>query len=234
MARPGLSYDDIVNAINTLIASGNKPTINSIRETIGRGSPTTISKFFKQWKDAQEGQPTPQVETQPQAELEIDIQLPEKEPEQKPVSFEAKVENKAPRPQNTPSSDLNDPIIQALISSSESFSNDILMSMSDEWDVILNESDTEIKVRKLYAALVKEQTRRETAEKIAKEAKVYADVIKEQTTQRISDLRDSLESQIAFLNGQIRQLKRESETHLEYYRTQLEKANLAIAALKKQ
>lgn len=50
MARPGLSYDDIVNAINTLIASGNKPTINSIRETIGRGSPTTISKFSNNGK----------------------------------------------------------------------------------------------------------------------------------------------------------------------------------------
>ncbi len=95
--------------------------------------------------------------------------------------------------------------------------------------MILNESNPELKIRKLYAALVKEQTRRESAEQVAKEARIYADTLKEQTTQRISDLRDSLEGQIAFLNGQIRQLKRESEQSLEYYRNQLEKSNNALA-----
>jgi hypothetical protein len=107
------------------------------------------------------------------------------------------------------------------------------MNMLDEWDMILNENDSDIKVKKLYAALTKEQTRRKTAEKIAKEAKVYSEVVKEQTVRRISDFRYSLESQITFLNRQIRQLKHESETHLGYYRSQLEKANLAIAELKK-
>jgi hypothetical protein len=212
-----------------LIASGSKPTINSIREKIGRGSPTTISKFFKQWKD--EEKPS----------IESDSEILKLNPEPESVKKGADTINEViPSDKETSLSKIiknnpkifEDPTVQGLISSSESFSNDILMSMSDEWNVILNERNTEIKVKKLYAALTKEQTRRQTAEKVAKEAKVYAEVIQEQTIQRISDLRYSLESQITFLSGQISQLKRESELQLGYYRDQLEKANSAIISLK--
>ena len=237
MARPGLSYQDIVNAIEQLIAEGSKPTINSIRETIGRGSPTTISKFLKQWRTEKEKGAS---STQASLDFEQKQQPAKQAAPSKPTTTITKMTTTKNTSQlhSTPSSTqaplpkTDDPIVNALLSGSNTLSDEMLSNMSDEWDIILNESNVEIKVRKLYAALVKEQTRRVTAEQVATESKLYADATKEQTTLRISDLRDSLESQIAFLNGQIRQLKREAETNLEYYRTQLEKANNALATKK--
>lgn len=219
MARPGLSYQDVVSAIETIEAQGEKTTISSIRKIIGSGSPTTISKFLKQWRESQQSEKPKMDKPNPNAQSET-IMAP-------------KAQQNLTSTKNKPFNEINDPVVKALMTSAEHLSHELLTSLSDEWNLILDERDTEIKARKLYAALVKEQTRRETAEKIAKEAKAYGDAIKEQTTQRIVDLRDSLESQIAFLNGQIRQLKRESDTNLEHYRAQLERANLAIAALKK-
>ncbi len=124
---------------------------------------------------------------------------------------------------------IQDPILKALLEQSKATSNDLLNSMSQEWDVILNETDLEIKVRKLHAALIKEQTRRETAEKLAQEAKMYTDIVQEQTSQRVSELRNDYESRIDFLNKEINRLKDEAEQDLNYYRNQLEKANQHIA-----
>ncbi|WP_192877954.1 DNA-binding protein [Fastidiosibacter lacustris] len=243
MASPGLSYQDILNAIATLHAQGNKPSINNVRDTIGRGSPTTISKFLKQWRDEQEN-------AVPQNIKQEVLITSKKEENMQPITQATALEKTQANQgkgvtqlNQTQSSDYThnkvtvtkntDPMIEALLASSQSLSSDILSSMSDEWSMVLNESNPEIKVRKLYAALVKEQTRRESAEQVAKEARIYAEALKEQTTQRISDLRDALEGQIAFLNGQIRQLKREAEQNLEYYRKQLEKSNNVLAEIKR-
>lgn len=241
MARPGISYEDILEAITKLEAQGMTPSINNVRDTVGRGSPTTISKFLKQWR---EERATDQIAAQPATihKNTEDTMQPisentatakteaAKTPEEKPQA-KAAVSDKPSAVTSTMKA--QDPMIQALLTSSHALSSDILSSMSDEWSMILNESNPELKVRKLYAALVKEQTRRESAEQVAKEARIYAETLKEQTTQRISDLRDALEGQIAFLNGQIRQLKRESEQTLEYYRKQLEKSNNALAEKKR-
>ncbi|GMN88544.1 kinesin [Francisella sciaenopsi] len=101
---------------------------------------------------------------------------------------------------------------------------DLFSNISDEWSTLLNESDDEIKIKKLYSALVKESIRRETAERLAKDAKSYSDLIQEQSKQRISDLKEGLESQIAFLTQQIKDLKVESSKNLDYYRNELKKA----------
>ncbi|AJI52957.1 hypothetical protein [Francisella philomiragia] len=101
---------------------------------------------------------------------------------------------------------------------------DLFSNISDEWSTLLNESDDEIKIKKLYSALVKESIRRETAERLAKDAKSYCDLIQEQSKQRISDLKEGLESQIAFLTQQIKDLKVESSKNLDYYRNELKKA----------
>ncbi|WP_119329209.1 DNA-binding protein [Cysteiniphilum halobium] len=237
MARPGISYEDILEAIAKLEAQGITPSINNVRDTVGRGSPTTISKFLKQWREERASdKPTATHKNtehtmQPATENTITAKVQAaKTPEEKPQPKTA-VSDKPSTSASTMKA--QDPMIQALLTSSNALSSDILSSMSDEWSMILNESNTELKVRKLYAALVKEQTRRESAEQVAKEARIYAETLKEQTTQRISDLRDALEGQIAFLNGQIRQLKRESEQTLEYYRKQLEKSNDALAEKKR-
>ncbi|ORM39233.1 kinesin [Francisella endosymbiont of Ornithodoros moubata] len=101
---------------------------------------------------------------------------------------------------------------------------DLFSNISDEWSTLLNESDDDIKIKKLYSALVKESIRRETAERLAKDAKSYCDLVQEQAKQRISDLKESLESQITFLTQQIKDLKVESANNLDYYRNELKKA----------
>ncbi|MFV9931587.1 MAG: kinesin [Francisella endosymbiont of Hyalomma asiaticum] len=101
---------------------------------------------------------------------------------------------------------------------------DLFSNISDEWSALLNESDDDIKIKKLYSALVKESIRRETAERLAKDAKSYCDIVQEQAKQRISDLKESLESQITFLTQQIKDLKVESANNLDYYRNELKKA----------
>jgi hypothetical protein len=101
---------------------------------------------------------------------------------------------------------------------------DLFSNISEEWSTLLNETDDEIKIKKLYSALVKESIRRETAERLAKDAKSYCDLVQEQSKQRISDLKESLESQITFLTQQIKDLKDESAKNLDYYRNELKKA----------
>lgn len=227
MAVKGLSYQEVVNAIDKIIQQQDKPSINKIRQLIGYGSLTTISKYFKQWKESDSIQTALQLQTQ----ASYDTDNPDsKSASKRKDTMNPTINNK--QGQNKQMAEINDPIVQSLIASSAELSHDILNSMSEEWNIILHEPNEEIKLKKLYAALVKEQIRRETAEKISKEAKNYADTMKAQATQRISDVRDSLEGQIAFLNGQIRQLKRESEASLDHYRDQLEKANTHLAELK--
>jgi len=100
---------------------------------------------------------------------------------------------------------------------------ELFSNISDEWSTLLNEPDDEIKIKKLYSALVKESIRREIAERLAKDVKSYSDVIQEQSKQRISDLKENLDSQITFLTQQIKTLKEESSKNLNYYRDELKK-----------
>ena len=70
---------------------------------------------------------------------------------------------------------------------------ELFSNISEEWTTLLNEPNNEVKIKKLYSALVKESIRRETAERLAKDAKSYCDLIQEQSKQRMSDLKESLE-----------------------------------------
>ena len=105
---------------------------------------------------------------------------------------------------------------------------ELFKHVSEEWSTILNESNDEVKIKKLYSALIKESIRRETAERLAKDAQSYSDIIQQQSKQRISDIKDSLEEKITFLNSQIKALKQESEANLDYYRNELQKATKII------
>ena len=100
---------------------------------------------------------------------------------------------------------------------------ELFSNISEEWSTLLNESDNEIKIKKLYSALVKESIRRETAERLAKDAKSYCDLVQMQSKQRITDMKESLESQIIFLTQKIKDLKDESTKNLDYYRDELKK-----------
>ena len=50
MARTGITYHDVANAIATLQGRQKNPTIDTIREELGTGSKSTIAKFMQQWK----------------------------------------------------------------------------------------------------------------------------------------------------------------------------------------
>lgn len=101
---------------------------------------------------------------------------------------------------------------------------ELFSNISEEWSTLLNESDNEIKIKKLYSALVKESIRRETAERLAKDARSYCDLVQEQSKQRITDMKEGLESQITFLTQKIKDLKDESTKNLDYYRDELKKS----------
>lgn len=50
MARTGITYHDVANAIATLQDRQKNPTIDTIREELGTGSKSTIAKFIQQYK----------------------------------------------------------------------------------------------------------------------------------------------------------------------------------------
>jgi hypothetical protein len=220
MARPGITYEAVAEAAQALLLRNEKITILKIREEMGDvGSTTTISKFYKEWKE--QALASSAAATQHVTDTTQSTAIPE-QPVVQPVQNEAEA---------TPAADPN---VQALINNAKHLSQEMLNTMSNEWDIILNETDPEIKARKLHSALIKEQARRESAENMGRDARQYADDIKTQITHRVNDLRDTLEGQIAFLNGQIRHLKKNSEVDLEYYRHQLTKANEKILTISRE
>jgi hypothetical protein len=206
MTVKNISYHDVLTAINKILMLKTKPSINKIRELIGYGSLTTISRHLKQWKDNSISKKN-----------------------NKNMSTNHNIEKKTIKAKNK---DINHSLVQSFIDKSDTLSKEILGGMSKEWSILLNEPDEKIKVKKLYAALLKEQMRRETAQKIAKECKDYTNLIKEQTTKRIFDLRHLLQAQLDFLGRHIEQLKTDTKKNLEYYRKQLEKSNAYLTLLK--
>jgi chromosome segregation ATPase len=54
MARPGVTYQDIANVAQQLLAQNRIPTIESIRSILGTGSNSTIATHFRKWKALQD------------------------------------------------------------------------------------------------------------------------------------------------------------------------------------
>lgn len=50
MPRTGITAEEVANAIATIQGRQKNPTVDSIREELGTGSRTTISKYFSEWK----------------------------------------------------------------------------------------------------------------------------------------------------------------------------------------
>lgn len=98
----------------------------------------------------------------------------------------------------------------------------------------LSEETLLIKVRRLESTLMKEQMRREVAERTMKETKNYADSIKEQIAFRINDLQQNMDIVIEQLKNQLRDQKQSFEQDLKHYQEHLAKANEKIASLLKK
>lgn len=61
MARPGVTYLDVSNAAQQLVAAGRTPTIETIRIELGTGSNSTLGTHLKTWKSKQDS--TQQIAT---------------------------------------------------------------------------------------------------------------------------------------------------------------------------
>lgn len=57
MARNGISYSDVKQAIEEMLSEGLNPTIAGLREKLGTGSFTTISEHLKHWRSERQQQP---------------------------------------------------------------------------------------------------------------------------------------------------------------------------------
>ncbi|MDR5902097.1 DNA-binding protein [Halomonas icarae] len=54
MARIGVTYEDVQRAIDALLAQGDAPSVQKIREILGTGSFTTISDHLRTWRQQRE------------------------------------------------------------------------------------------------------------------------------------------------------------------------------------
>lgn len=54
MARPGVTYLDVANAAQQLVAAGRVPTIESIRINLGTGSNSTLGNHLRTWRSKQD------------------------------------------------------------------------------------------------------------------------------------------------------------------------------------
>lgn len=52
MARPGITYQEVAAAADSIVAAGENPTIQRVRAALGTGSPNTIHKHLTAWRDA--------------------------------------------------------------------------------------------------------------------------------------------------------------------------------------
>lgn len=52
MARTGVTYEQVAAAADQQLSTGRQPTISSVREALGTGSPNTVHKHLTVWKSA--------------------------------------------------------------------------------------------------------------------------------------------------------------------------------------
>ena len=50
MARRGIEYSEVETACSQIWETGGTPSAKKVREHLGRGSLTTISKYLNMWK----------------------------------------------------------------------------------------------------------------------------------------------------------------------------------------
>jgi chromosome segregation ATPase len=65
-----ITASDVHAAADTILASGQQPTLAAVRAALGGGSFTTISEAMKSWKAAQQAAATPMREAAPAAVTE--------------------------------------------------------------------------------------------------------------------------------------------------------------------
>lgn len=67
MARSGVQFEDVQGAIEALLAKGEAPSVQKIREVLGTGSFTTISDHLREWRFQREaGRDLPAAQAMPE------------------------------------------------------------------------------------------------------------------------------------------------------------------------
>ena len=66
MARPGLTQAQIWEAADALLAAGVTPTVQALRERLGKGSFTTISTHLAEWRQVHAERQAPEVPEPPE------------------------------------------------------------------------------------------------------------------------------------------------------------------------
>jgi len=298
MTRSTLTYEEVKTVAESLTKSGEKPTINRVKEALeGAGSPVTISRFLKQWKNTQEGD-APKPEKKPAAPKMQTVETVEIGPAVKKSPEAPKLEKKSdtnktdhskkdedadrkserkpqdrreadrrkdrphrdgqqnqPRGQNNKQGRRNNnpgrrddrrngnhnnsqkgnnyrqPYDKDQTVPEASSTLDYLDYYTVEHLETREENELVTIVRRLESMLVKEQSRREVAEKLAQEAKEYADSIKEQVTKRLNDLKQMHDTTVEQLKQEAKEVKVSVEKDLDFYREQLGLANEKLIKL---
>jgi len=156
MARPGITYQEVSAAADSLIAEGDNPTIQKIRAKLGTGSPNTIHRHLTTWRAAApvKERKAPELPAELQAALVQEF-------ERQAAEVRAELENKLIEAQ-TEASELAETGEQLETDMNEL--RELNQSISDEsqrLEALAEERAKEI--RKLEAELAKE---RDAAEKV--------------------------------------------------------------------
>lgn len=242
MARVGLNFVEVAAAFEKLLSQGEQPTPEKILEFLGRGTLPVIQKHLQHIMDqsrldliTQEERtpaavnPEPIVHVAPSVQTEPTVTIEAPTPaatSEKPASSESAAPGKrvfkrdrfANRNNNNNGSHQTKPM---------EFEEIAVEAPLEQ----LSEETLVTKVRRLESILMKEQLRRESAEKIMVDTKDYAESIKEQVGQRINDLRENMALVVEQLKTQLREQKQNFDQDLKYYQEQLSKANEKIATL---
>lgn len=254
MPRVSLNSAEVAAAFEKLLISGEQPTAEKIHELLGKGTLPAIqnrlNEIFEQSRMDLLSIPT----TENQSALPADLLNPAPEAPT-PVEVPAAIVSEPviaieipPMTAEQPSD--NNPSQNGRKFKRERFTrqnngghnnnngnqNNRHSEFEEPVEVSLenlSEETLAIKIRRLESFLLKEQMRREVAERIAEETRDYAESIKEQVAQRINDLRQNMDIIIEQLKVQLREQKQNFDQDLNYYQEQLAKANEKIASLVK-
>lgn len=209
MARPGLSYEEVATAAEKIVNEGFKPTIQRIRVALGnRGSTTTISRHLKNWKAAPKklnltGESNGAETTQTTTPVSGAMPDPFTYPNNQQQEHFGQVRS----PDMTPTE----------------YQAESLQGLDKE--------QLKVKVLQLETLLLKEQSRRESAEAMARDLRDYADILRGEVGRRMDDMERSFQRTIDELKAETRQLKANATDDLKFYRDALEKANAKITEL---
>lgn len=259
MPRVGLNFAEVAAAFEKLLICGEQPTAEKIHEFLGKGTIPVIQKhlneIFAQSRmdllstpNPEETANTPAAKSQ--AKLAQDLLTPvittkgvETSSSEPVIATEIPVTTTEPAVENqnnqTGRKFKRERFTRPNQNSGQNshpnhqnrhieFEEPVEVSLEN-----LSEETLTIKIRRLESILLKEQMRREVAERITEETREYAESIKEQVAQRINDLRQNMDIVIEQLKAQLREQKQNFDQDLNFYQEQLTKANEKIASLVK-